>query len=730
MDAAAAPAAWWRRPAYDDPRDTRWRAGEPTTSSAGRNHQDLPLARIVALGLQHTAAVLFSTCGAVLVVVADGACRCGGVECAEPPEMEPEAQHAWWLANVDNRETCYIKWAADANYLVSMAVFCGGVSTCLQSGRVGAVGSNLLSIMGTSVVFLGVLMASGRLGGPEDGIGLMMGMSAATCWFETALAYLVPKKLMLRLQHPTILGSIVAVIGIDVLSRAIQMWGVEPRQGGGAALHAAIGLGSLLLLASFVRSGGGEDGKPPSFVYNISVLLTLIIASAAVGLLSLFVDEFEGRLNFSPHDPDGPGPLLSPCATYARANGMVLVESAAALTAHHAEAATAAGQEVLQLGVCAPLIDLSPLATAEWFTFPFQRSYSLRFDAGLLAPWLVATLASTLETMGDITATARLSGKRTDGAFFAARMRGGLNGDAVGSFISAVVGTLPNTTFSQNNGLISLTGAHDYRAGVAAGVLLMLIGVFSKFAGCLRSVPLPVMGGVFSVLFALVALSGVRMICESNDEPEQEQEEEQEEQEEEQAAGGDGPRQRGAPPRRALDSTRNQFIVAASLGVGVGTSMNAYSMNHTTLGYASVLSDSLAASTLLSNGVSVASLVAVGLSCLLPPTTRRDGGGSGSSGSGGGDGRRGYAQLGRESIAVPVDGSDTDTDDDAGRGTTSRETIKGGQRTETETERRLNAEVERLRAECQRLQRLLLAKDEGVGEGDGMVAAGKGSACP
>ena len=247
--------------------------------------------------------MLFSTCGAVLVVVADGSCRCGGVECVEPLELTRKQQDEWWSANVDNAETCYIKWAADANYLVSMAAFCSGISTCLQSGRVGPVGSNLLSIMGTSVVFLSVLAASGRLGGPDDGVGLMMGMSATTCCFETALAYLVPRKLMLRLQHPTILGSIVTVIGIDVLSRAIQMWSVEPRLGGGAALHAVIGLGSLLLLASFVRSSGSEEGKPPTFIYNISVLLTLVIASAAVGLLSLFLDEYEGRLNFSPYDP-------------------------------------------------------------------------------------------------------------------------------------------------------------------------------------------------------------------------------------------------------------------------------------------------------------------------------------------------------------------------------------------------------------------------------------------
>lgn len=404
-------------------------------------------------------------------------------------------------------------------------------------------------------------------------------------------------------------------------------------------------------------------------------------------------------------EQDGPGPLLSPCAQYAQDHGIVLAESAAGLTELHAEAAIASGKEAQQLGVCSPLIDLSPLTTAEWFTFPFQRTYTFRWDTRLLGPWLVATLASTLETMGDITATARLSGKRTDGPYFAERMRGGLNGDTVGSFISALIGTLPNTTFSQNNGLISLTGAHDYRAGVAAGVVLMLVGLFSKFAGCLRSVPLPVLGGVFSVLFALVALSGVRMICES----ETELPESSGEVAERQTGPQRGSKSAQRLPRRTLDSTRNQFIVAASLGVGIGTSMNGFQRNNTTLGFASWLSDSLAASTLLSNGVSMASIVAIILSCVLPLPASVEG-------VEGGEGHRGYAQLSRESTATPVmspegslHGDDVNHSERCNAAGMQREKTRGPTDIGDETE------LQQLRTECLRLQQMLLANEEDKG---------------
>jgi hypothetical protein len=162
---------------------------------------------------------------------------------------------------------------------------------------------------------------------------------------------------------------------------------------------------------------------------------------------------------------------------------------------------------------------------------------------------------------------------------------------------------------------------------------------------------------------------------------------------------------------RVLDSARNQFIVAASLGVGIGTSMNAYALNHTTLGFASALSDSLAASTLLSNGVSVASLVAVGLSCVLPlpPAVTGDGGEAGGKS---GSGQRGYAQLDRESVAVPVSDSEEDADTPE---------AAGGD---------LAAEVVRLRDECRQLRRSNAELEGLLGGGETDSAAATARAAP
>ena len=70
--------------------------------------------------------------------------------------------------------------------------------------------------------------------------------------------------------------------------------------------------------------------------------------------------------------------------------------------------------------------------------------------------------SARLESIGDITATAALSGKRTTGPKFEQRLRGGLTMDAVSGAIGAALGGLPLTTLSQNNGLISQAGLHDW----------------------------------------------------------------------------------------------------------------------------------------------------------------------------------------------------------------------------------------------------------------------------
>eukprot|EP01052_Picozoa_sp_SAG31_P018103 SAG31_NODE_1268_length_9068_cov_6.241164_4_plen_371_part_00 len=212
------------QPNYDDPRDARFIEG--SLVEEGKPYQDYPWNRLVILGVQHTFAVLFTVCVPVAIVVNAGLCRCQDgshpARCTQGLTKENWQQYVItntsdprYPHSVVNAATCFVKDDHDANYMISMAVVMSGVSTILQSGKIAMLGSNLLSIMGTSFAYVPALIDSGISGGPEKGLGVMMTMCILTCWLEPAIAYL-PPSVMRLLQHPTILGELQRPHATDV----------------------------------------------------------------------------------------------------------------------------------------------------------------------------------------------------------------------------------------------------------------------------------------------------------------------------------------------------------------------------------------------------------------------------------------------------------------------------------------------------------------------------------
>ena len=86
--------------------------------------------------------------------------------------------------------------------------------------------------------------------------------------------------------------------------------------------------------------------------------------------------------------------------------------------------------------------------------------------------------------------------------------------DAVCSILASVFTSMPNTTFSQNNGVIAMTKCASRRAGIATGVWLICMGVFAKIAGIITSIPDCVLGGMTIFLFANVLISGITLFGE------------------------------------------------------------------------------------------------------------------------------------------------------------------------------------------------------------------------
>jgi len=157
---------------------------------------------------------------------------------------------------------------------------------------------------------------------------------------------------------------------------------------------------------------------------------------------------------------------------------------------------------------------------------------------------LTAYIVTTVETIGDVTATHEVSELKTDDKeytvrlapfylsfpsnclyneltsldlqFCQRRIQGSLMADAICSILASLFTSMPNTTFSQNNGVIAMTKCASRRAGIATGFWLIIMGVFAKIAGVITSIPDCVLGGMTIFLFANVLISGITLFGELN----------------------------------------------------------------------------------------------------------------------------------------------------------------------------------------------------------------------
>jgi len=124
-------------------------------------------------------------------------------------------------------------------------------------------------------------------------------------------------------------------------------------------------------------------------------------------------------------------------------------------------------------------------------------------------------LITTVESIGDLTATSMVSGEPIEGETYMKRISGGVFGDGVNSAIAAVFNSFPNTTFSQNNGVIQMTGVASRYVGFWIAGLLALFGLFPIIGGIFSIIPNAVLGGATIIMFGTVAASGIRIIASS-----------------------------------------------------------------------------------------------------------------------------------------------------------------------------------------------------------------------
>ncbi|KDP89283.1 nucleobase:cation symporter-2 family protein [Cupriavidus basilensis] len=137
-----------------------------------------------------------------------------------------------------------------------------------------------------------------------------------------------------------------------------------------------------------------------------------------------------------------------------------------------------------------------------------------KFDVAATLSMCVVMLITLVESTGMFLALADITGKRLSNE----DLTRGLRADGLGTVIGGVFNTFPYTSFSQNVGLVTVTGVRSRYVAAAGGIILIALGLFPKMAHIVASVPQFVLGGAGIVMFGMVAATGIRILgsCDFN----------------------------------------------------------------------------------------------------------------------------------------------------------------------------------------------------------------------
>ena len=158
-------------------------------------------------------------------------------------------------------------------------------------------------------------------------------------------------------------------------------------------------------------------------------------------------------------------------------------------------------------------LDFTGMHEAALFQVPTPLHFGLSFSWALFIPMLVIYLVTSLEAIGDVTATSKVSRQPVEGPVWMQRIKGGVLVNGANSLLAGVFNTFPSSIFAQNNGVIQLTGIASRHIGMWIAVMLVVLGLFPSVAGVIQAVPEPVLGGAAMVMFGAVAASGINILA-------------------------------------------------------------------------------------------------------------------------------------------------------------------------------------------------------------------------
>ena len=337
--------------------------------------------------------------------------------------------------------------------LLQNAMIIAGIVTLIQLFSIGPVGGKVPIIMGTSSGFIGVFSSVTKImGGGILAYGAIMGASIIGGLFETVLgAFIKP----LRKFFPSVVtGTVVLSIGLSLIS---------------------VGINSF---------GGGSSAKDFGSLENLFLAFVVLV-------VILFVKHWtKGYLSSS-------AILVGIIVGYIVAIIMGLVLPHTAVTAD--------GVEYTKSWV----LNWNKVAEAKWIAIPKFMPVKPVFDLRAILPVLVMFVVTAVETVGDISGVMEggMGREATD-----KELSGGVMCDGLGSTLAAMFGVLPNTSFSQNVGLVGMTKIVNLFAISMGAIFLIICGLVPKVAALVEIMPQSVLGGAAVMMFSSIVVSGIKLL--------------------------------------------------------------------------------------------------------------------------------------------------------------------------------------------------------------------------
>jgi uric acid transporter len=363
--------------------------------------------------------------------------------------------------------------------LISADLFCCGVVTLIQSlGATQWFGIRLPVMMGVTFASVAPMVAMANANSGAAGAQLIFGAIIGAGIVSILIAPLVSR--MLRFFPPVVTGTIIAIIGISLMRIGINWIFGNPF---GPTAPSVVSPEHAKWLADATAAAGVPGSALPAVPKDLALL------------------------------PKVPNPMYASLGDVGIA-ALVLVSILA--IARYARGFLANISVLLGIligGVVAAtmgLMHFDKVAKAPWVdvVVPFQFGMPV-FDPVLILTMSLVMIVVMIESTGMFLALGEMTDRPVDQPALAR----GLRTDGLGTLIGGIFNTFPYTSFSQNVGLVGVTGVRSRFVCVAGGLILIVLGLLPKMAALVEALPTVVLGGAGLVMFGMVAATGIRILA-------------------------------------------------------------------------------------------------------------------------------------------------------------------------------------------------------------------------